>query len=102
LQVIKLTSSREYLQTSNQAALADMEEGFAEPEAADKKPKVSPESRGSHPIVGHKRLAGSAGRPAPAHNVSAATNNAGRPTAMSRSGNSAYAWRWPPGLAAFQ
>jgi hypothetical protein len=86
--------SRDDAGTSNQAALADAAENFDEPEPADKKPKSPPGTRGSYLIVGRRslRFAGSVGRPAPGHNVSAAVNNPGQYTGMSRSPASAYAY----------
>jgi hypothetical protein len=86
--------SRDDVGTSNQSALADVAEDFDELEPADKKPKIRPGTGGSHPIVGRRglRFAGSARRPVPAHNVSAAVTNPGRYTGMSGSPASAYAY----------
>jgi len=86
--------SREDAGTSNQAALADSAEDFAEPEPADTKPKGPPGAGGSHPTVGGRnvRFAGSARSPTSAHNVSAAVANPGQYTGMSRGPASAYAY----------
>jgi hypothetical protein len=89
-----LPESREDVGTSNQAALADVAEAFDEPEPADKKPKTTPGSRGSHPIASRRplRLAGNVTRPAPAYNVGATVTSPGQYTGMSRSAASAYAY----------
>jgi hypothetical protein len=86
--------SREDIGTSNQAALPGSAEGFDEPGPADKKPERRAGPGASHPIAGRRdlRLAGSARRPAPAHNVGAGVNNPGWYTGMSRSPASAYAY----------
>jgi hypothetical protein len=82
--------SREDVETSNQAALADVADA---PEPADKKPKSPPGSRCSHPIADRRplRFAGNV-RPAPAYNVGAAVTNPGQYTGMSTSAASAYAY----------
>jgi hypothetical protein len=85
--------SREDVGTSNQAALADVAEAFDAPERADKKPKSPPESSGSQPIAGRRRLrfAGNVRRPAPA-DVGAAVTNPGQYTGMSRGRASPFAY----------
>jgi hypothetical protein len=87
------TEPRDDVETSNQAALANVTEAFDEPKPADKKPKSPPATRTSHLIVARHslRFAGSVG-PGTAHNVGAAANNPDRYTGISRSAASAYAY----------
>jgi hypothetical protein len=86
--------SRDDAGTSDQAALADVAGDFEQPKPADKEPKSPPGIRSSHLIVGRRnlRFADGVGRPGTAHNGSAAVNNPGRYTGMSRSAASAYAY----------
>ena len=86
--------SRDDAGASNQAALADVAGDFDQPKPADKEPKSPPGTRSSHLIVGRRslRFAGSVGRPGTAHDGSAAVNNPGQYTGMSRSVASAYAY----------
>ena len=86
--------SRDDVGISSQSALADSAEDFDAPDPAAKKPKGPSETGGSHPIVGRRspHLSGSAGKPASADNVSAARNNPGQYTGMSRSAAAAYAY----------